>query len=215
MTQTTIDLNDTQALLEGVQPAMLQVVSTPPLQVKETERVVAWSRRSTEKTPVKESERYRGTVVPANLLAIPDAACSSKFQRLLQATVYDLADAKFAEYTKERMMETEMPVGLLSLDSILSYWAEEKQRQLIDGEKIIAWLKQSKTFAALNDKQKVGWLREVPKIAAPGYKMQWQKKDAAAVVAKLHDEELEHPVAVFIATRCNNIMTLESQEKGL
>lgn len=215
MTTDTLSTMDGQLLIDAIAPAMLQIVSVPPVQVKDTERVIAWSRRSTEKTPVPATERYRGTVVPTKMLKLPEAACSSKFQRLLQSTIYDLADAKFTEYVKERMHEIEMPASLLSLDNVLAFWAEEKQRNLIDADKIVAWLKDSKTLAALPAAKRGIWLSKVPKIAAPGYKMQWTKPDAASLIAKLQDDELEHPVAVFIATRCNNILAAESQEAGL
>jgi predicted flavoprotein YhiN len=195
--------------------ANLQVVSTPPVKIKETERVVAWKRRSTEKNPVAESERYRGVVIHADNLLIAADACTSKFHRLLQETIYSLADAAFQGYIEERMHEVEMPASKLSLDSVLAYWAEEKQKQTIDGEKITAWLKTSKTLAALPKATATIWLNKVPKIAAPSYKQNFSEAQAAAMVSKLHADEIEHPVAQFIAQRCNNILSDESKEAEL
>lgn len=77
MTTDTLSTMDGQLLIDAIAPAMLQIVSVPPVQVKDTERVIAWSRRSTEKTPVPATERYRGTVVPTKMLELPEAACSS------------------------------------------------------------------------------------------------------------------------------------------
>jgi hypothetical protein len=210
-----VDLASTKEMTDATTEATVQIVSTPPLKVADAEIVVCWSRRSTEKNPVEVTQRYRGVVIPRAMLEVPADSVSSKFQKLLQFTIYDLADKKLTEYVKDRMHEITMPLALLSLDSILAFWAEEKQRQSIDAEKITEWLKQSKTLAALPAATQKVWLVKLPKIAAPSYKLQWKQGEAAAVISKLHAEELEHPVAVFIATRCNNVLTEESEEAAL
>lgn len=198
---------------EGIKT--LQVVSTPPLKLAEDEHTIEWSRRSTDKNPVATSERYRGVVIKRSALAVPADACSSKFSRLLQQTVNSLADAHFTTWVKDRMSETQIPAALLTLDSVLAYWAEEKQRTSIDGSAITAFLQQCKTFATLNAEQRKGWLNKLPKIAAPAYKQLFTQEQAATIVSRIVDEDTEHPAAVFIIQRCNNILNATSEEEAL
>lgn len=189
----------------------LQIISTPPLQVAETDMVVCWSRRSTEKNPVAAAERYRGVTIKRAVLAVPAEKCNSAFHALLQSTIHNLADAAFTAWVKDKMQETQAPTSLLTLNNVLAFWAEEKQRQVIDGEKIAEWLKTSATYASLNEQQKKGWLNKLPKIAAPSYAMAFAKEQAAAIVSKLHADDLEHPACVFVAMRCNNVISKEPE----
>lgn len=41
MTTDTLSTMDGQLLIDAIAPAMLQIVSVPPVQVKDTERVIA------------------------------------------------------------------------------------------------------------------------------------------------------------------------------
>ena len=213
-TQTSSDdrpnLENLAELDKASQPATVQIVSVPPVKVADTDRVVSWSRRSTEKTPVVAEMRYRAVIVPAASLKVPDDACRSKFASLLQSTIHDLADARFQAHIKDQMHATEMPAALLSLDNVLAFWAEEKQRATVDAAKIIEWLKASATFKTLSLAQQAGWLNRLPKIAAPSYKGLINKEQAAAIISKISEDDTEHAVCVFCMTRLNNILGEES-----
>jgi hypothetical protein len=194
---------------------LTQVVSIAPAKLEDHQHVISWSRRSTDKNPVKTEERYRGIVVPAALLALPDGCTTSKFSALLQATIHDLADKKFASWAKDNMMVTQVDASQFSLDAVIIYWAEEKKAAQVDAAKITEWLKTSKTYAALPEQVQKVWLAKIPKIAAPSYALAFSKAQAATIVSKLHADDLDSTVAQFIATRCNNIITKESQEEAL
>lgn len=211
----TTSIHATLDNLDETSLKMIQVVSVPPTKLAENEQLVSWSRRSTAANPVSATERYRAVIVHSSSLTIPDGATTSKFSALLQSTINSLADAKFTDYIRERMHEVEIPAAVISIDSVLAFWSEEKQRQTIDADKITTFLKGSETLAALNEQTQKVWLNKVPKIAAPNYRTNFSKGQAAAIVAKLAENELENPIAVFIATRCNLIITDESQEDCL
>ena len=198
-----------------LQPGMVQVVSTPPAKVAEFEHVISWSRRSTDKTPVKESERYRGIVVPKSQLKVPDDAAVSKFHRLIQATIDDLADTMFRVWVAEHMASTECDSSRFTVDNVLAFWAEERQRQLVDGAQIVEFLTKSATFKKFDAAKKQVWLSKLPKIAAPSYKNTFTKEQAASVLAQFADDDLQHTVCAFIAQRCNNILTTESVQEVL
>lgn len=197
-----INLDD----LMGDAGKSIQIVSVAPATTPENHTTVSWIRRSTATNPVATEQRYRGVTIHSSLLQIPDGSTTSKFSTLLQNTIYDLAAAKFQDYIKERMHETTMPEAVLSLDSVLAFWAEEKQRQTVDAEKITAWLKGSETLAALPANAQTVWLTKLPKIAAPSYRNLFTKAQAAAIVSKIADSDLESPIAAFIANRCNVII---------
>jgi hypothetical protein len=192
-----------------------QVVSVEPTSVPEGMQLISWARRSTEKTPVKDTERFRGILVPVTNLRVPQDACISKFYKLLQQTVYELADAKFKAWVSDdRMHETQCPAALFNLDSVLAYWAEERQRQSIDGEKISLWLKESATFAALSAQAREVWKRQLPKMAAPAYRNIFNKGQCASIISKIADADLEHKVVAFIVTRCNAIISTPSEAES-
>lgn len=203
-----------QNTIETTTAAALQVTSTPPLKVADADMVVNWSRRSTTANPVDTANRYRGVTIPRAKLAIPAEKCSSQFYMLLQSTIHGLADACFQAYIKDRMQETTIPAHVLTLDNVLAYWAEEKQRQVVDADKIAAWLPTSETWKALNDTQRKAWANKLPKIAAPSYALAFTKENAAAIITKIAAEDMENPIALFIATRCTNIINKETEENA-
>jgi hypothetical protein len=212
-TMSTVNLDSTTEMNDASTVTQLQVVSVPPLKVADTERVVSWSRRNTEKTPVPETERYRAVVVAASTLKVPNDACHSPFYSLLQSTIHDLADATFQAWVRDNMLATTMDAGRLSLDKVLAFWAEEKQRTTVDAEKIIAFLKTSATFKGFATNKQKTWLHRIPKIAAPAYRGSIDQEDAAAIIAQIHDDDLADPVAVYIIQRCNNILTGDKSAK--
>lgn len=193
---------------------MLQVTSTPPIKVADADMVVCWARRSTTANPVSTTQRYRGTMIPRAKLAIPSDKCSSQFYMLLQSTIHGLADACFTAYIRERMDDVTIPAAVLTLDNVLAFWAEEKQRQVVDAEKITAWLPKSETWKALTDVQRKAWASKLPKIAAPSYALAFTKENAAAIITKIATEDMEHPIALFIATRCTNVINKETEENA-
>lgn len=205
---TTFSQTSTIASVQSA-TATIQIVSTPPMKLPDNTILISWSRRSTEANPVAASERYRAVCMPAHMLSLPDGCTTSKFQALLQATIVDLATTKFTAWVRDNMLATEMPAALLSLDAVLLYWSEERVRQQVTGQQIIDWLRTSATLRALAPATAAVWLTKVPKIAAPSYKMAFTKGQAAAIVSKLAESDLDSAVAQFIASRCNSILTAE------
>lgn len=191
-----------------VTTAVAQITSVAPTVVKPDHITISWARRSTEKNPVKESERYRGIEVAASLLAIEPQDCRSKFTQLLQSTIHSLADAKFTAWVKDNMAATEVAIEQFNLDNVLLFWAEEKQRAAIDADKVTAWLKDSATLKALPEAKRDSWLKLLPKIAAPNYRVSgnFTPASAATIVAKIAEEDTDHPVCIFVMTRCNSVM---------
>ena len=190
----------------------VQIVSTPATATPADSVTIAWSRRSTTANPVAATERYRAVTLHRAVLQLPDGATTSKFSSLLQETINKLAADKFQAWIADgRMMETKMPQHILSLDNVLAFWAEEKQRATIDGDKIKAWLAECATVKALAPAAAAVWNRQLPKIASPGYRNVFTKEQAATIVSKIAAEDADHPIAVFIATRCNAIINEETQ----
>lgn len=207
---TTSTKTDAPATTETTVP-MLQVLSTPPAEVAKDMQLISWSRRSTEKNPVPAAQRFRGVVQAIGVLTLPDGSTTSKFSKLLQNTINDLADARFTAWVKDNMHATEMPASFTSMDSILAFYSEEKQRQTIDGDKLAAWLKTSKTVAALAANLQKSWLEKLPKMAAPGFANIFTRDQAATIVSKIHEDEVDAPEAAFIITRCNTIINKVSE----
>lgn len=205
----------TNATINQTEVTTTQVVTVPPVKLDDNQHVISWSRRSTDKTPVKAEERYRAIVVPSASIRLPDGATTSKFSELLQSTIHELANNKFAAWAKDNLMVTQVDASLFSLDAVILYWAEEKKAAQVDASKITDFLKASKTYEALSDEAKKVWLSKIPKIAAPGYANFFSKAQAATIVSKFHADDLESPVAAFILNRCNNIITRETQEEAL
>lgn len=188
------------------QVKQLQVVSTPSLKVADTEHVISWSRRSTEKTPVAETERYRAVTVSKDSLKVPHDACNSTFYALLQSTVHKLADASFAAWATDNMMATSVDAARFSLPQILAFWADKKAAETVDAAKIVAFLKTSATLASLPEKLQAVWLSKLPKIAAPSYKQTFTKEQCAAIVAKIVEADTDNAVCIFIMQRANNVI---------
>lgn len=208
---TTINETTTTDAPAEVTP-MLAVTTVAPAKVADNEQVIAWSRRSTAANPVANENRYRGVTIHRSTLAIPDGCTTSKFSKLLQDTIDGLATARFTDYIKDRMQDKEIPAAILSLDNVLAYWAEEKQRSVINGEAVLNWLKSSATLAAMDANKQKTWTTKVPKIAAPSYINIFSKGEAAAIIAKIAEADADHAIAQFIATRCNAIINNESIE---
>jgi hypothetical protein len=199
-------VNTTAAVAQDEQIKMAPIFTVPQT-LTDNQIAVIWSRRSTDKNPVAAENRYRAVVLPASRLQLPDGACTSKFQSLLQSTIHQLAETKLQADLKDGMHLREVPEASLSLDAVLSFWAEEKQRQVIDASAISKWLAESATFASLNPAQQAVWKTQLPKIAAPSYAMIFNAEMAAVIVSKIADADLEHPAALFVCQRCNSVIS--------
>ena len=200
----------TATTINGQIAPSAQIHTRPPVAITEGATIVAWARRSTEKNKISEAERYRGIVVQAASITPPADACASKFQRLLSATVAKLAEDQFTAWCKQdgNMMKAAYDGPAITVDSALMHWAEQKQRESIDGAAITAWLKQSATFAAFeNDKQRAAWLTIMPKLAAPSYRQALKPDQAQTAILRIADADAEHAVCQFLMQRLSNIMT--------
>lgn len=197
----------------GAATASLQIYSTPPLNIAAGCKILSWSRRSTDKNPVPVAERYRGVVINEQEIRIPADACLSKFHMLLQSTIIGAAEAMLTDWLKEdgNIRASEYTGQALTMDNALMYWSEKKQREQIDAKQITDWLKESATFAELDEAKQKIWLAKVPKIAAPTYKGSFTRNEAAAIVARIADADTDHAIAQFVITRCNAIMMAEDQ----
>lgn len=196
---------------------MLQVSSVVPASFDERAFfLVAMDRRSTDANPCAAHERHRSILVARSALQVPPDRAHSQFYALLQSTILKLAEGMFAAWAKVNLAATEYPSAKMTLDSVLAYWAEEKQRESIDGAKILAWLAASATLAALAPAKQAVWKSKIPKIAAPSYRQNFSKDQALAILAQLADSDAAHACAIFIAQRCQNIIDApDSQEEAL
>lgn len=199
----------------GAAVASKQVYSTPPVHLSDACMLVSWSRRSTKQNPIEASERYRGIVVDKAALAVAPDACSSKFQRLLQSTLHTLADGAFQAWATDNMAAVEYDGAAITVDSVLSFWADKKAKETIDAAAVLAWLESSETYKNLNDAQRAVWKVKVPKIAAPSYKGSFTTGEAAKIVARITEADAETATGLFIVQRLNNILGEQSQEDAL
>lgn len=210
MTTNTVDLNSTDELASV---GMLQVF-TAPQKIAAPMLAIEWKRRSTTANPVAEANRYRAIVVHESALAIGTDACASKFQVLLQRTIHDLASTMLAAELAETD-KREVYASKYTVNGVLAYWSEEKRRQTIDKDAVIAWLKTSATFEALpSDAIRTTWLATLPKLAAPAYRQvlgQNAADKAARILSRFATEDAEHPVCVFLSERLSNIMTPDEE----
>lgn len=201
----------------GAAVASSQVFSTPPLNVADGNTVIAWSRRSTTANPVKQEERYRSVIVSTAALAVPADACSSKFARLLQSTVNGLAEGMFQAWAKDNIQSTAYDGAAITVDNVLMHWAEQKQRETIDGAAVLTWLKASKTWAdALEtEARRNAWATMLPKIAAPSYRASFSPKEASVMIARIQEEDADTPVGLFVVQRLNTILGTADKSDAL
>lgn len=190
----------------------LPIHTIAPVQVDDADMVICWSRRSTDKNPLAAHERYRGVMVNRATLEILDGCTTSKFQKLLQSTIHGLADKKFQSLMQADggMLLKEIPASSLSLDSVLTFWAEERTALQIDNAKLTNWLPKSATWTTLPEGTQKVWLSKLPKIASPGYQNLFTKEQAATIISRIAPEDLEAPEAEFIVTRCSAIINKPS-----
>lgn len=208
---TAIDLSSLSALsaASSVAASADCAISTVPAAVPAGFVLLEMRRRSTKETPVARENAYRCALVPDSMLAFDTSATPSRFVALLQSTLLDLACARFAEFCKASPSALTVDARLFRVDALLAYWAEVKQSQRITGEAISEWLKSSATLATLPPAAQAVWTRELPKMAAPSYAGVFTKKQAASIVARFADADLDHPICCFVAGRCNAILSRE------
>lgn len=206
-----IDLNNASAFASASATADA-AISTVPVATPAGSLLLEMRRRSTKETPVARENAYRCALIGEAITAIDAGSVPSRFSVLLQSTINDLAQARFAEFCKANPTALTVDQRLFRVDALLAYWAEEKQSQRITGASITEWLAQSATLRSVPAAAATVWTRELPKLAAPSYAGVFTKKQAASIVARLHDDDLEHPVCVFVATRCNIILNKEDSQ---
>lgn len=213
MNTNTPDLTSTTEMQAATAPAMLQVFTTSQ-KLEAGKLAIEWKRRSTAANPVLEANRYRAVIVNESALLIGNDACASKFHSLLQTTISNLAASMLAaelSVTDKR----EVFASKYTVTGVLAYYSEEKKRQTIDKDAVIAWLETSATFAALpSDAVRTTWLATLPKLAAPSYRTvlgQQAPEKAARIMSRFADADLEHAVCVFLSERLNAIITPEEE----
>jgi hypothetical protein len=196
----------------GAAVASAQVFTVVPLHIADACMLVSWSRRATKQNPIEPGDRYRGIVVERAALAIAPDACSSKFQRLLQSSIHNLADSMFQQWAGDNMAATQYDGAPITVDNVLSFWADRKARETIDGAAVLAWLKASKTHAALpSDQHRAKWEQVVPKIAAPAYRGSFTQDEASKIAARIVEEDADSPVGLFVLQRLSTIIGTVSQ----
>lgn len=212
---TIPDLNNIESLAVASAPAMLSISTVAPDSVSSPFLLIRKDQRDSKLHKVAECDRHRSILVHESALLVPASSTSSKFLSLLQATILDLAKARFEAFLKDQPLAKEVPAALFTIDSVLAFWAEEKASQRIDGASISSWLLASATFASLTPKSQEVWKKELPKFAAPGYKMAFSKANAAAIIARIADADIEQSNAVceFIMQRANNIISAADEER--
>ena len=204
---TTLGLANVSELAAATAPLMLAISTVELAAIPKGTILIESRRRSTKENPVTDAQRYRAICVPEMMILLPNEAAQSKFHQLLQSKIQELAEARFAEFIKGNPLSSEVSAELFSINALLAYWAEEKKRASMSGEKILAWLKESATFASFtDDKKKAAWSTILPKLAAPGFRAAMTPAQATTVLAQINDSDLEHPTAIFVVNRLNSIM---------
>lgn len=202
-----IDLNNTAELQAATEAASQIITAQSKAETPSNMILLESRRRSTTANPVPADQQYRAALLPESILQLPEGATSSKFAVLLQSELHRLAADKFAAVTKAQPMLREIEHASYSIDNVLAYWAEERQRQQITPENVETWLKQSATLAALPEQKRAAWLKLLPKIANKNAAAVITKDMAAVIVTKIADADQEHPTAVYIMRRCDKIMS--------
>jgi hypothetical protein len=192
--------------------AVYAVLSTPPTTEAADMRYIVSTRRSTKQNPVPEGERYRAIVQHATILAVPSAECATRFYGILQAAIDEMAVSKLAALVKETPALKEVNADQFTMAAILAHASEKAASLAIDAVKVSDWFKLSHTYKALlatSEQLAASWLAKLPKIAAPNYRSakDFNPSACASIVSKLHDEDLDSPIAQFIMSRCNAIIT--------
>jgi len=204
-TTTTENMNDTT----DNTITMLPVSTVEPAEVPAGFILIAARQRSSKERTVEASQRFRGILVPEAAILPPMEACHSKFRSILVHQIQKLAEKKLAAAWKDGDPKA-VQAAAYTLDSVLAYFAEQKQRASVDGAAITAWLNAGTTLATLNEAQRKTWLAKLPKMASPGYKGILTAEQAATVAQRITDEDAAHPVGTFLMQRLAAIMEATS-----
>lgn len=195
-------LQSMQSTSSALVPIYTVPTATPPGMFALEKRA-----RSTEKNPVEASQRYRVAFIPESLRLIDAGAMPSKFASLVQATIDGIAQERFAAMLAEDGMSlAAIDPKAFSVDALLMYWAEQRDRQRITKESLLSWLEGSATFASLSEKAKQLWRSRIPGILAPLYRNAFTVNEATNIVAKIADSDLSDPHAVMLANRLQIII---------
>jgi len=163
--------------------------------------------RSTEKNPVAAHDRYRVAFVPEQPLLIDAGGISSKFASLVQARIHEIAQERFAALLAEEGMSLQaIEPRMFTVDALLGYWAEERERSRITKESLLSWFAGSATAATLSEKSRQLWQARLPGILAPLYRNAFTVNEATQIVAKLADADMSDPHAVMLANRLQIII---------
>jgi hypothetical protein len=189
-----------------------QVLTVQPAKLENDQHCVFWRRRSTKQNPVKPENAFRGVVIPADLLRIPEAVRVRPFDALLQATIYQLANEKFQSMIEESPDLKSVEAEEIDIHAVMAFYKQKQDAAAIDGAKILEWLLSSETFGILTERQQLTWKTKLPKIAAPSYAGIFTQGEAAAIVARFTAGDADSDIGEFILTRCNAIISKVSQE---
>lgn len=207
MQATTIQ-SATVAVPAEAATAALVPVYTVPTATPAGMHALEYSRRSTEKNPIPSEHRYRVAFIPEGLRAIDAGAIPSKFATLVQASIDAIAKDRFENQCKEAEMRlAAIDPRAFSVDALLAYWAEDRERSRITKESMLAWLQSSATFTSLqSDAVRRIWLQRIPGILAPMYKNAFTVGEATQIAAKLADADIADPHCVLLANRLQIII---------
>ena len=212
--ETTLNNVNAAATVETTeQSSKLVPIYTVPTPTPAGMHALEYSRRSTDKNPVAQSERYRVAFIPEELRLVSAEGMASKFHALVQARIDELAKQRFEAMCKaEGPMLAAIDPRAFTVDSLLMYAAEERERSRITKESMLAWLTSSATFASLSDAGKKLWQARVPGILAPMFKNAFTRNEANSILAKLHNDDMSDPHCVLLANRLSIIAEAASIE---
>lgn len=200
---TSIESNNVSAVTQSVLVPIYTVPTPTPAGTYALEK----RARSTQQNPVDASNRYRVAFVPEQPLLIAQDGVSSKFAALVQARIHDIAQERFAALLAEEGMSLQaLEPRMFTVDALLSYWAEERDRSRITKESLLAWFDSSATAASLSEKGRQLWRTRLPGILAPMYRNAFTSNEATQIVAKLADADMGDPHAVMLANRLQIII---------
>ena len=171
---------------------------------------ISTTQRNSERKAVTADQRCRCVLVPEASIQPDAGTMPSKFLHLVSSMLCDIAADRLKQQWQENGDPREVSASLFTVDSLLVFAAERKQREAMTGEKVAAWLKESATLRTLNDAARATWLARLPKIAAPGFRGSFTAEQAATIAGKISEEDHASPVCSFVLGRLASIMEAAS-----
>lgn len=195
---------------------VLTILKDEPKQVPEGQCIVSFSRKSTTKNPVADSEKQR--FVLAAILPAPIASINSEANSILSAALADLLDSTRSQilqaaFVADTKIET-IEAGKLDLSSILEVLEQRQSSTSLTSDRIAQWYDASKTAEGnavrygTDDKAKAKskMLRDKYLSLASG-NSGITPDQATRFLSYVHESDLQHPIGASIVRKLQGIIS--------